>query len=588
MLSRNSFSGLDVCIPDYPDDDQLGDSVLISTAVDHVHKSNVPEVEIVCGEETSSSSKAIVDQLANSLLKSFDRTSVRITALKDIDVESKICICLIELQGPVLKSCTGAQFDSIKTILSSAKGVLWVTRGGAVECASPEAGLITGLARSVRSDNPDIRLVTLDLDSRQNMSYEEMLNVILDVFHSSFDFDGSRLGEDLEYAERAGRVLIPRLGEAEAVNDHLNANTVTPEPRIERFFQDGRPLRLEVGTPGMLDSLRFIFNETALLPLAADELRIELRAAGVNFRDIMVSLGQLESSTRMAGECSGVVTEVGTDMVGRFQIGDRVCAWGGDAYANSIRVKGLCAKVFPNDMTFEEAASIPVVWATAYYSLVYLARLEQGETVLIHSAAGGVGQAAIMLSQHIGAKIFVTVSNREKKAFLMENYNIPEEQIFSSRKTSFVQGIKRLTSGKGVDVVLNSLAGEMLRETCDCIAPLGRFIEIGKRDTLINTRLDMSLFERNVTFASVDLTRVFDHNSGFGDWILEKVIELIRNGAISAIKAISVLPISDIESAFRRIQAGKHIGKVVLKAEADSTVKVSILGLHMSYAAGLC
>ena len=226
-------------------------------------------------------------------------------------------------------------------------------------------------------------------------------------------------------------------------------------------------------------------------------------------------------------------------------------------------------------MSFETAASIPVVYTTAYYSLVHLTRLKRGETVLIHSAAGGVGQAAVMLALHIGATIFVTVGNNEKKAVVMQNFGIPEDQVFSRRDTSFVPGIKRLTDGRGVDVVLNSIAGEGFRQTCRCIATLGRFIEIGKRDILMNGRINMEMFNRNVMFASVDLTLVFGHHPVLGASILREVFDMVRQGSLSIIEPINVYPFAQMESAFGLIQAGKHLGKVVLKADTETLVKVS-------------
>lgn len=226
------------------------------------------------------------------------------------------------------------------------------------------------------------------------------------------------------------------------------------------------------------------------------------RCYGVNFRDVMIALGRLEETSAMSSEHSGVIVEVGEDLVEEFQVGDRICAWGGSPYASSVTVHGLAAQRLPDGMSFEEAASILIVYATVYYGLLHLARLEKGETVLIHSGAGGVGQAAIMLAKHLQATIFVTVGSNEKKALVMTKYGIPEDHIFSSRHLSFSAGIRRLTRGKGVDVVLNSTADEAFHETLSCLGKLGRFIEIGKRDILEGTRLDMSIFNKSVTFAS--------------------------------------------------------------------------------------
>jgi NADPH:quinone reductase-like Zn-dependent oxidoreductase len=174
-----------------------------------------------------------------------------------------------------------------------------------------------------------------------------------------------------------------------------------------------------------------------------------------------------------------------------------------------------------------------------------------------------------------GADIFVTVGSVEKKNFLMSEYRIPEDRIFYSRDTSFGPAIRRATNDEGVDVVLNSLAGDLLRETWDCIAPFGRFIEIGKADITKNSRLDMLKFEYNVTFSSVDLTKVAKFRPKLMKRLLQDVLQLISDGSISPIRPVTTYRISEIETAFRMLQTGKNIGKVVVIPHADDEVQVS-------------
>lgn len=276
----------------------------------------------------------------------------------------------------------------------------------------------------------------------------------------------------------------------------------------------------------------------------------------------------------MSSEHSGVVTEVGQALVDEYRVSDRICAWGGTAYAGSVILSKHAVQRIPENMSFETAASIPIVYATVYYGLVHLARLEIGESVLIHSAAGGVGQAAVMLAKHLGARIFVTVGSNEKKELMMKTYGIPVDHIFSSRHLSFADGIRELTDGRGVDVVLNSLAGESLHETFECLATLGRFIEIGKQDILANSRLDMSTFNKSVTFASVDLSIVFEQAPKLAKHMMSEVFALLASGAVQPVQPLNTFPLSDMENAFRLMQAGKHTGKVVLQANQDTTVKV--------------
>ena len=533
-----------------------------------------PKVVMIVGSSASAYAASVMLALSNFL------KNVGIHNFEDIaaaGIDGKVCICFTEIDGAMLHCCTEAQWASIRSMLSSASSVLWITRGGSMESTSPQSGLITGLARSARTDNPALCFVTLDLDPH-GTSPDGAASAIVQILDKSFGTGAGKLANEAEFAERAGRILIPRVMEKKSLYEHIAANT-TFKNRTQPFMQTDRILRLEVGTPGLLDSLHFVEDKTALLPLAADELRMTPMAYGVNFRDIMISPGQLEGSSRMSSEHAGVVTEVGECVKDQFRVGDRICAWGGTAYASSTKVSGLAAQKIPDGMNFETAASIPIVYVTAYYSLVHLARLQKGETVLIHSAAGGVGQAAVMLALHLGVKVFVTVGSNKKKALMMERFKgaIPEENIFSSRRTTFVDGIRRLTDGEGVNVVLNSIAGEALHETCRCVKALGRFIEIGKRDILSKARLDLDMFNRNVMFASVDLGLVFEHDLGLAGRMLGEIFNMLQAGAISPVSPISTFRLSEIESAFRLIQAGKHVGKVVLTVEPDTEVKVGFL-----------
>lgn len=156
-------------------------------------------------------------------------------------------------------------------------------------------------------------------------------------------------------------------------------------------------------------------------------------------------------------------------------------------------------------MSFITAATIPVVYCTAYHALFEIGRLSKGDSILIHAAAGGVGQAAVMLAQRAQTEVFVTVGTAEKKALMQQHYRIPDDHIFSSRDSSFQQELMHITKNRGVDVVLNSTAGETLHQSWQCLAPLGRFIEIGKRDLIGNSNLEMRKFGEAVTFSAVDL-----------------------------------------------------------------------------------
>jgi NADPH:quinone reductase-like Zn-dependent oxidoreductase len=345
-------------------------------------------------------------------------------------------------------------------------------------------------------------------------------------------------------------------------------------PELQPFHQPGRPSRMEVGSPGLLETLQFVDDPDADASLPDDFVEVEPKAFGLNFRDIMVAMGHLKEST-MGYECSGVVTRVGKSVASELKAGDRVCLLMKGHYANLVRVPRETVGKIPDDMPFDIAASFPLVFCTAYYSLYDTARLQEGETVLIHAAAGGVGQAAIMLARLVGAEIFATVGSKEKRDFLVDTYGIPPDHIFSSRNTNFAKLIMAATQGKGVDVVLNSLAGEMLQETWKCVAMLGRFVEIGKRDLELNNHLEMAPFVRNVSFSSIDLTHIMKYKASAMSKVLQQVLKLFEAKKIHAVHSITTFAIADVERAFRFMQSGRHRGKVVIEPRPGDMVKVS-------------
>lgn len=159
----------------------------------------------------------------------------------------------------------------------------------------------------------------------------------------------------------------------------------------------------------------------------------------------------------------------------------------------------------PDGLSDVEAASLPTIFITAYCSLHEVGRLRKTESVLIHSGAGGTCQAAIQVAHHLGAEVFTTVGAKRKKRLVVDLYGSPEDHIFKSRDSSFAQSVEGLTKGKGVDVFLNSLAGEGLVASWECTAPCGRFLEIGKKDTFSHQNLPMFQFSRNVTFSAIDI-----------------------------------------------------------------------------------
>ena len=226
-------------------------------------------------------------------------------------------------------------------------------------------------------------------------------------------------------------------------------------------------------------------------------------------------------------------------------------------------------------MSFTDAASIPAVFCTAYYSLIKVARLQAGESILIQAAAGGVGQAAIMIAQMIGAEIYVTVGSEAKKEHLIATYGIPLNHISNSRTAAFGPEIRQLAHKRGVDVVLNSLGGELLRTTWDTLASYGRFVELGKIDIERNSRLDMATFSKSTTFASFDLEMLREDKPTVVHEMMLDIMEMYSRKKLKMITPINLLPIDALGSALNDMQRGKAMGKTVIEPLPGQEVQVS-------------
>ena len=494
-------------------------------------------------------------------------------SLSECDPRNRICVVLCELTRPVLRNPSPSDYEAVKRVFLESSGVLWVTQGALVESSNPDLNLVTGLARTIRVEKGDTMIATLDLDAQNHLSATARAVKIFSVVMINFGKENSATTDvELEYVERNGTVMIPRIIEDQRLNSSVLLATGSAALELQPYCRDGRPLKAEIRTPGLLDSIRFVADDRISGELPDNCVEVQVKASGINFRDVMTALGQI-STYPLGCECCGVVSAIGK-FVQDLRLGDHVIATVKDGcFCNTIRALPEEVELIPNNIPFEVAAALPVVYFTAYWAVFKVARLCKDESILIHAGSGGLGQAIINLCQLIGARIFATVGTLEKKRLLMDKYSIPESNIFSSRDASFAKGVMKMTEGRGVHVIMNSLSGEALRLTWNCIAPFGRFVELGKRDFTINSRLEMRHFEKNVSFIGLDVP--LDSQRGERRRIWGEIMALYEKGSIKAPWPITVFEISEMEKALRIMQSGKHMGKMVLMPRLNEMVKVA-------------
>ncbi|MHB1104545.1 MAG: aminotransferase class III-fold pyridoxal phosphate-dependent enzyme, partial [Devosia sp.] len=301
------------------------------------------------------------------------------------------------------------------------------------------------------------------------------------------------------------------------------------------------------------------------------EVLIVPAAAGLNFRDVLKSLRLYPNRPGMplwlGDECAGTVVAVGKE-VGGFEIGDRVMAITPGAFSTSVVARQDAVVKLPEDISFIDAATMPVAFTTAWFGLVELGRVRAGDTVLIHAAAGGVGLAAVQIALAHGAKVIGTAGSTAKRDYLLSHGVIVAG---NSRDLSFVEAVREATDGRGVDIVLNSLSGDAIAASVGLLKPFGRFVEIGKRDIVEGTALSLRPFHKSVSFHSLDMELLFATDPEKGRDVLEAVADRLASGTLTPLPR-EVFALDKAAEGFQYMAQAKNIGKVVITFDRPSLI----------------
>lgn len=412
-------------------------------------------------------------------------------------------------------------------------------------------GGVTGLLRVIGAEQPSLQPTQIDIDTRTDGT------AVAAELLSGSDEDST--------AWRHGSWFTARLRHSPLRPDERRTATVDPE-------RDG--MRLTISTPGDLDTLEFVTSDRQ--PPQAGQIEAAVDAASVNFADVLLAFGKyFAADGRRKGlgvDFVGVVTAVGAGVTDH-KVGDRVGVIADTAgWATFVTCDARLAAPLPDALTAEAAAAVSTAYATAWYSLHDLARIKPGDRVLIHSATGGVGQAAIAIARNAGAVIFATAGSNDRRDLLR---TMGIEHVYDSRTTDFAEEIRHDTDGYGVDIVLNSLSGAAQWAGLELLAFDGRFVEIGKRDVYEHTRVDLYPFRKNLAFFYVDLLLMSAHAPrSIGD-LLRTVYRLVADGTLPT-PEFSVRPMALAATAIREMSAAQHTGKLILTTPDEVRTGVAV------------
>ncbi|MDP2370558.1 SDR family NAD(P)-dependent oxidoreductase [Rhodoferax sp.] len=431
---------------------------------------------------------------------------------------------------------------------------LWlVTAGGALveglesrrSCHMQQAAL-WGLGRVVMNESPTLKCTLIDL------------NIAATERDTAF-----RLQSELLQPDGETEIVLDQHGRFALRMERVQPSSAAPtsDPDASRF-------RLDFRVPGQLRNLLWLAQPERTL--AENEVEVRVVATGLNFRDIMYLMGLLPDEAVENGfagaslglEFSGIVTRV-HNAGGEFSVGDAVMGFGSACFASHVVTQSIALTHKPSEWSYEAAATVPTVFFTVFYALKQLANVQPGERVLIHGAAGGVGIAAIQLAVHLGAEIFVTVGSAEKHDFVTL---LGADHVFDSRSLAFADDILACTGGEGVDVILNSLAGEAIRRNLRVLKPFGRFLELGKRDFFENTPLGLRPFKDNISYFGIDADQLLLARPALAGRLFREVMALFRDGVLFPLP-YRVFSAEHVVGAFRAMQQSRHIGKVVVRMD---------------------
>ncbi|ORY71075.1 polyketide synthase [Pseudomassariella vexata] len=572
VITRKSEAAKDVLETVGLDVLDVGKQVLLAVRPVQTESLKGRKAIIVHNEKPSPAVTSFANTLTTYLQKRAGVSQESIITISQIgtgnlDIHEKdICISLLEMEREFLATISPQNMDRLRTITDKANDLVWLT-GANMLGAHPDANLTlsNGLSRALMLEQPTLRYSILDVGPAQFLGSNVLATCanVVKVLVARYDKD------DCEFIDANSLLYISRYGPDFSVNS-LFRRRLEPQAAMEKqTIESASPARLAIGQLGVTDTLHFqqLSGPEQFGNPPAGHVDIEVKAVSLNAKDVYAINGRVDTRDKTnAFDFAGVVRTVGPE-VQHLQVGDRAVAYAPHHFGTSVRVPAGSAHKMLDSEEFTVVPTLLLVYGTALYALNDRAHLRAGESIFIHAGSGGLGIAAITLAQRIGATVYTTVGSEAKREYLIQKLGIKPSHIFSSRDASFVEGIMEATGGRGVDVVLNSLVGDLMHDSWRCLADFGRFIEVGKRELIDAGKLDMRIFLRNATFSAFDLSELFyatdPYNRAIWDRLMAETLELYRAGEIQP-PPIKVFDVTEVAQAYRYFASKERVGKVVI------------------------
>ena len=566
-LLRNCFSGIEFQAGDHDDANSTVTMMVSQSRSTETVLRPPRSFQVLVEADITLEGYGLTQRLVQMFKVKSIETFVRRLQLRDLP-NSAVYIIVDDVEHSLMTDSSAEVARNVMSVLVQATNVLWI-RVNPSAISSQGCDLGADPAHAARAANDALNLVTLRIQQSLDTVPVDVDQKIFGLLQNSFS-EPTTICET-EYVYKNGLMLIPRLKTDVRMKNYIRK--VNGEPiQADFFHQDDRCLRLHYEAPAKLQGLHFVDSQDSKQPINPWEIEIQCQAFGVNLEQTPVALREVKGTRQIMGECAGTVTQVGYELKDRYEVGDRVCGWGKVTYASRNRARGNNAHHLPPALSFAVGASIPVAFLTAYYALINVANISRGHTVLIHSAAQDIGQAAVQIAQHIGVTILVTVRDFSERKLMVEDFKVSQHHIFSSSSRDFRNEVRRVTEDRGVDVILGSLTDEHSEDGFACLAHFGKFIDIGashKRTMSFDSKRD---FRKNSTYVSANIAALSEYQPAETSNIMSRVLAMFESGVLQPVHPLQRLELSDINEAFKTVQNRDHIGKLVLEANLDAKV----------------
>lgn len=438
--------------------------------------------------------------------------------------------------------------------------ILWLVRSAETQCDDMCTAYAVGIARTLRTEL-GLELYTLETKG----TGKELSSFVLPLFDK---ITGEKYTSDpvadSEYAIVNGAICVARYQPFTLLNE-LAAKSIGEDPTHSVLEIHDR--KKTVAEPSWV-------RKVSHVDLVSTDIEVETRFAGLNFHDLVLAKGLVEqpgaAEEALGLDFSGVVSAVGAK-VDSFKVGDRVFGLTTQgACGTRIRTHHQLAAKMPEGMDFQAAATVGVVFVTAMQTLLVIGKLQRDQTVLVHLACGGLGQAAMQVCRMVGAQVYATVGSEAKVDYLIKNFDIPRERILDSRSVGFQNEIMKMTEGHGIDLVLNSLSGELLHASWNCVAQFGTMIDVSMQDTYRHLQLSMHRLAENRTlvgFYGRDFLRNRKEDIAL---ILQQFLDCYVDGLLNPIPCSAAFAAGEASAALSHLQSRNRIGKVVLDLQQNN------------------